>query len=156
MYDALKIIHVISASILFGAGLGTTFYMWYGIKQKDMHLTAKILQQSILGNLVFTTSAGALLAVTGFVMVGLKNYQMNSIWVSGSILGYFIAGACWMPALFLQINCRALIVKAINNAQNPSTAYYKSLFKWKIFTLLAFAITLVVFYLMTGLRHHLG
>ena len=149
-YFALKIIHVLSAAILFGTGLGTAFYMLYVNAQKDITLIAQATKQVVFADWLFTGSSGIIQAATGFIMIYLKGYSFSLPWVWGSILGYCIAGACWLPVVYLQMRCRDLAFKSIEKQTALPKRYYFYFKTWVILGVPAFLSLVVVFYLMVN------
>src|SRR5580704_333976 len=100
LYAWIKILHIVSASVLFGTGLGTAFYMFYVNLQKDITLIAKATSAVVIADWLFTATSGVVQAVTGFILVYLKGYSLLSLWVFGSIVGYVIAAVCWVPVVW--------------------------------------------------------
>lgn len=150
LYAWIKILHIISASVLFGTGLGTAFYMFYVNRQKNVALIAKATSEVVIADWVFTATSGVIQAVTGFILVYLKGYSLLSFWVLGSILGYVIAGMCWLPVVWLQMQCRDLAFLASAN-QTSLPAEYKKYFRvWWLLGIPAFIALVGVFYLMVN------
>ena len=150
LYAWIKIIHIISSSVLFGTGLGTAFYMFYVNLQKNVALIAKATAEVVFADWLFTLTSGIIQAITGFALVFLKNYSLSSFWVYASILGYVIAGACWVPVVWLQMQCRDLAITAAAN-NIPLSDEYKKYFKiWWLLGIPAFIALIGVFYLMTN------
>lgn len=154
LYAWIKVLHVVSASVLFGTGIGSAFYMLYANIQKDIKLIAKATNEVVFADWIFTTSSGIIQAFTGFILIALKGYSLLSPWVVGSIIGYVIAGICWLPVVWLQIHCRDLATKAwINN--EPLPPEYKKYFSiWVLLGIPAFLALIGVFYLMTNKPMH--
>lgn len=155
MYEYLKIIHVISASMLIGTSLSTTLYIWLGQKQTKTVLV-DAASQGLLCSAIFTGLSAVALAITGFMMVGLKAYSMSSLWLVGSILGYFVIGTFWFSAFFLQLHCRDLVKKAATNNTALPQNYAKHYLTWKILSIMTLVTMTTVFFLMTGFRHHIS
>jgi uncharacterized membrane protein len=154
LYDWIKIIHIISASVLFGTGLGTAFYMFYVNLQKDVRLISKATAEVVIADWLFTTTSGVIQAITGFILVYLKGYSLFSFWVLWSILGYIIAGICWVPVVWLQMRCRDLaFIASTNNTALPEQ-YMKYFRIWWILGIPAFIALVGVFYLMTNKPEH--
>lgn len=150
LYEWIKIIHIMSASVLFGTGLGTAFYMFYVNQQKNIRLIAKVTAEVVIADWLFTATSGVIQAITGFILVFLKGYSFLSFWVIGSILGYVIAGGCWVPVVWLQMRCRDLAFAATAN-QQPLSPLYKKYFRiWWLLGIPAFIALVIVFYLMTN------
>ncbi len=150
LYAWIKIIHIISASVLFGTGLGTAFYMFYVNFQKNVSLIAKATAQVVMADWFFTLTSGIIQAISGFILIYLKGYSLLSFWVMGSILGYTIAGACWVPVVWLQIRCRDLAMVAAKNNMPLSDEYKKYFNIWWLLGIPAFIALVGVFYLMTN------
>lgn len=150
MYFYIKIIHVMSAAILFGTGLGTAFYMFLVNQQKNIALIARATKQVVFVDYVFTGTSGVIQFITGMAMLGLKNISFSSLWVMVSIAGYLIAGACWFPVVYLQIRCRDLALDALKNNTTLSQQYYRYYRIWRILGIPAFLALLVVFYFMVN------
>ncbi len=149
-YAWIKIAHVISASILFGTGLGTAFYMFYVNQQKNILLIARATAVVVKANWFFTATSAVIQILTGFTLVYLKGYSLASAWVYGSLIGYIMAGACWLPVVWLQMRCRDLAHAAAIN-QTPLPERYHRYFKmWITLGIPAFLALLVVFYLMAN------
>jgi len=154
-YVWIKMLHIISASVLFGTGLGTAFYMFYVNQQKNITLIAKATSIVVIADWLFTATSGVIQAVTGFILVYLQGYSLTSLWVLGSILGYVIAGVCWLPVVWLQIQCRDLaLIAAVN--QTPLPIKYQHYFRiWWLLGIPAFIALISVFYLMSNKPEHL-
>lgn len=150
LYAWVKILHIISASVLFGTGLGTAFYMFYVNQQKNIPLIAKATSAVVSADWLFTATSGVIQAFTGYILVYLKGYPLTSFWILGSILGYVIAMLCWIPVVWLQMRCRALALAASIN-QTPLPREYRHYFRiWWILGIPAFISLIGVFYLMTN------
>lgn len=150
LYAWVKIIHIISASVLFGTGLSTAFYMFYVNQQKNVVLIAKATEQVVMADWFFTLTSGIIQAITGFILVYLKGYSLLSFWVLGSILGYVVAGGCWIPVVFLQMRCRDLAWEALSNNHPLSDLYKKYFSIWCLLGVPAFIALVGVFYLMAN------
>lgn len=150
LYAWIKILHIISAAVLFGTGLGTAFYMFYVNQQKNVALIAKATAAVVVADWLFTATSGVIQAITGFILVYLKGYSLLSLWVLGSILGYVIAGICWLPVVWLQMRCRDLaFASSVDNT--PLSTKYRRYFRiWSLLGIPAFLALIGVFYLMTN------
>ena len=156
IYVWIKILHVISASILFGTGLGTAFYMFYVNLQNNIALIAKATYAVVIADWLFTATSGVIQIMTGFAMVYLKGYSFQSLWVLGSIVGYVIAMICWFPVVWLQMRCYDLAFEAVSH-NKPLSSQYRRYFKtWWLLGIPAFIALICVFYLMANRPEHLS
>ena len=155
LYPWVKIIHIISAALLFGTGLGTAFYMFYVNCQKNTTLIAKATAAVVKADWLFTATSGVVQGATGLFLIYIRGYSFLSVWVLGSIIGYIIAGVCWLPVVWLQIQCRNLALTAsIHNSPLPKE-YHLFFRLWTLLGIPAFLALIVVFYLMTNKPEHL-
>ena len=150
MIEWLMIIHVMSAAVLFGAGLGTAFYMFYVNLQQDIQLIADATKQVVFADWLLTGTAGIVQFFTGIILIYLKGYAFSAFWIVTGMLGYLIAGACWIPVVYLQMRCRDLAFEAIKNNTGLPKKYYQYYKVWWILGIPAFISLLVVFYVMTN------
>src|SRR5688572_6390128 len=100
LYFMLKYIHILSSTILFGTGIGTAAVMFYGHLSKNTLIIAAINRYVVLADWCFTATSGVVQLVSGIALVHLMGYSVTLFWVWGSILGYVIAGACWLPVVY--------------------------------------------------------
>ncbi|MBA2711414.1 MAG: DUF2269 domain-containing protein [Tatlockia sp.] len=149
LYLFLKYIHIVSSTILFGTGLGTAFTMVFAHRTGDSYIVAASSRYVVFADWIFTTPAGFIQPVSGFLMVYIAGYSWSSLWIWGSILGYLIAALSWFPVVYLQIKMRNLAVKAVNEKSKLPPLYYRYYRYWFCLGWPAFISLLIVFYLMS-------
>ena len=150
LYLDVKLIHILSSTILFGTGLGTACNLYFAHKTRDVYLIAKTARYVVLVDWIFTGTSGVIQPLTGFWMVYLNGYSFTTLWVMGSIIGYLIAGMCWLPVVFLQIKMRDLAEAANSTKTALPDMYYHYYRLWFWLGWPAFISLIIVFYLMTN------
>jgi uncharacterized membrane protein len=150
LYLWIKYIHVLSSTVLFGTGIGTASIMLYGHYTKDTHVIAAITRYVVLADWLFTATSGIMQPLTGFWMIYIAGYSLKLMWVWGSILGYLIAGLCWVPVVFLQIKMRDAAIAASTHKEPLPNAYFRYFKYWFCLGWPAFISLMIVFYLMTN------
>ena len=149
-YIVVKWLHVLSSTILFGTGLGSAFYTFVASRSRDPAAAAFVLRWVVVADWVFTTTAVIVQPVTGFYLVYLAGYMPTSRWILWSTILYFVAGACWLPVVWMQIRMRDLAREAVA-ARTPLPDRYFRLFRaWIALGIPAFASLVVVFFLMVA------
>lgn len=148
-YLWLKLIHILSSTILFGTGIGTACVMVYGYMTRDIHVTAAINRYVVLADWGFTAPSAVVQVVTGLWMVYMAGFPLNSIWIMGAITGYIVAMCCWLPVVYLQIKMRDLAVAADNSNSKLPSKYHTYFKYWFFLGWPAFISLIIVFYLMT-------
>jgi uncharacterized membrane protein len=150
IYDYLKIVHVISACLLFGTGLGTAAYMFFAHRTKNIRIIAPAFRLIVKADWYFTLTSGIVQLITGMAMVFIHNLDFSSFWIWGSLLGYLIAGACWLPVVYIQIRLKNIAKQALSNREPLPTHYYKMFSAWFWLGWPAFLSLIGVFYLMAN------
>lgn len=155
LYLWVKLVHVVSSTILFGTGLGTACNLYFANRTRDVYLIAKTAKYVVIVDWIFTGTSGIVQPITGLWMVYLYHYPLTTLWVYGSILGYFIAGICWIIVVYLQIKLRDLSAFALETNTPLSDQYHRYFRYWFLLGWPAFLSLMVVFYLMTNKPLHL-
>jgi len=149
LYLWLKMIHIISSTILFGTGIGTACTMLWAHLTRDKNIIAPTARYVVFADWIFTTSSGIIQPITGFWMVSLAGYSMSAFWIWGAFAGYLISAFCWFPVVYLQMKMRDFAVHAVENNAALPLIYYRYFKYWFCLGLPAFISLMIVFYLMT-------
>lgn len=147
-YLWLKWLHIISATVLFGTGLGTAFYKWAVDRKKDVRVIAVVMDRVVLADWMFTTPSVVVQPITGIWMAVIVGYPLTSGWIGWSLMLYVIAGVCWLPVVYLQIRMRAMARDAVAKNSDLPMQYWRYAKWWFWLGVPAFSSLLVVFYLM--------
>lgn len=149
-YLWLKFIHIISSTLLFGTGIGTACTMLYGHRTKNIQVIAATTRYVVLADWLFTATSGIVQPLTGFWLVYLAGYSLQSVWIMGSVIGYLIAAFCWFPVVYLQIKMRDFANYAQQTHSSLPPMYYRYFNYWFCLGWPAFISLIIVFYLMTN------
>jgi uncharacterized membrane protein len=149
-YIIVKWLHVLSSTILFGTGIGSAYYMFFTSLSGDARSVARVIGLVVVADWVFTLTTIVLQPVTGLFLAHLAQIPLTSRWILWSTVLYFVAGACWIPVVMIQIRMHRLArAAAADDAPLPDA--YRRLFRW--WTALgvpAFVALVIVFYLMVA------
>ena len=149
-YVVVKWLHVLSSTILFGTGIGSAYYMFFTSLSGDARSVARVVGLVVIADWVFTLTTIVLQPVTGLFLAHLAQIPLTSRWILWSTVLYFVAGACWIPVVMIQIRMHRLArAAAADDAPLPDA--YRRLFRW--WTALgvpAFVALVIVFYLMVA------
>lgn len=146
-----KLVHLLSASVLFGTGMGIAFFAWFGYKRAmaigEIDGLRAVLRLTVIGDIFFTLPAVFVQLVSGIVLINLNQWSLASSW-SLVVFGLYAAvGAFWLPVVAIQI----LMSREANRA--PSIDHLKPDFHrryliWFALGVPAFLIVIGLFYLM--------
>lgn len=149
-YVTVKWLHILSSTFLFGTGLGSAFYMLFTSLSRDVRATAVVVRYVVLADWLFTTPTIILQPLTGFYLMHLAGYPMTSSWIVWSIVLYFVAGACWLPVVWMQIRMRRFAQEAVDRNEALPPIYWRYLRIWVLLGIPAFFALVIVFYLMVA------
>lgn len=144
MYLTIKFIHIISATLLFGTGLGSAFYLFMAYRSGHMAVMAETNRLVVIADYCFTTPTVIIQLVTGLYLVNYLGLEWTSFW-SLSVLGlYAFVGACWLPVVWLQIRLR----DRARQLESPDARYKKYMLLWTVLGVMAFPAVIILYVLM--------
>lgn len=149
-YLLIKTIHVITAAVLFGTGLGIAFFMFRSRFVPDLQEKFYAIRTTVLADYIFTAPAAVLQPATGAWLIWEGGLRWNDGWLLATYVLYAIAGLCWLPVVAIQIRLRQ-IVAACLSAGKPLPDEYHRLFRvWFVLGWPAFTALVAVFFLMVA------
>jgi uncharacterized membrane protein len=147
-YALLKLAHVLSATLLFGTGLGTALFQWQAHRSGDVRAIAATARHVVLADWLFTTPAVIVQPVTGVLLARQVGYDLGASWLVASMLLYLVTGACWLPVVWIQIRVRELAADAAARGTALPERYHRLMRLWFALGWPAFAAVLLIFWLM--------
>ncbi|MEP6938550.1 MAG: DUF2269 domain-containing protein [Rudaea sp.] len=149
-YAAIKFVHVLSSTILFGTGLGTAFHLWMTHRTRDVRAIASAARLSVLADTWFTTPAVIVQPLSGFALMHVAGFGWSQSWLVVALLLYLVAGACWLPVVWLQLRVRDLASRAAASGMPLPPAYFRAMRIWFALGWPAFGAVIAVFWLMVA------
>ena len=147
-YLVLKWVHILSSTILFGAGVGSAFHLFAATLRRRVSGIASGTRNVVLADWLLTTPTVVLQPVTGVMLVHEMGLPWSAPWVAWSLALYAVAIACWLPVVVIQLRMRR-VAEAAERAGAPLPAAYDHLFHWWVgLGLAAFVAFVLVFWLM--------
>lgn len=150
IYLLIKWLHIVSATILFGTGIGIAFFKWITDRTGDVRAIRMSSERTVLADWLFTTPSAIIQPVSGIALAHLAGFPVMTGWVFWSILLYALAGCCWLPVLWLQLRMRALARIADHDGVPLPALYWMYARIWFWLGVPAFAALLVVYWLMVA------
>lgn len=147
-YLIIKWLHIISSVLLVGTGFGSAFYLFFANRSGSIAVQVAVARMVIRADWWITTPTVIVQPLTGIVMANLAGIPITSGWLAWTLVLYAIAGMCWLPVLWLQINMCRMAEAAQENQTALSAQYWKLARWWERLGYPAFAAMLVVFGLM--------
>ena len=147
-YLVVKWVHVVSSTLLFGTGLGSAFYMFFVSLTRDPRVVAPVVRYVVIADWLFTTPTAILQPASGLYLVYLAGFPLTTPWILWSIVLFLVAGAAWLPVVWMQIRMREMAARAVRDNAPLPAQYWSYLRVWVALGGVAFASLVVVFYLM--------
>ncbi|HUQ12619.1 MAG TPA: DUF2269 domain-containing protein [Steroidobacteraceae bacterium] len=147
-YLVVKWLHILSSTLLFGTGLGSAWYMFFASRTRDPRVIAPVTKYVVIADWVFTTPTIVIQPLTGFYLVHLAGFPLTSRWILWTVGLYLLAGAAWLPVVWMQIRMRDLAITSAEASVPLPPVYWKYLRAWVALGIVAFLALVVVFYLM--------
>jgi uncharacterized membrane protein len=111
---------------------------------------AAVGKNVVTADWLFTATTIVIQPLTGFYLIYLADIPLSARWISWSIGLYLLAGACWLPVVWLQIRMQQLAVEARDSNSNLPALYWRYFRFWIALGIPAFFALVVVFYLMVA------
>jgi uncharacterized membrane protein len=148
--DFLRWAHVLGATVLFGTGLGTAFFMYRAHRTGIPSLIAHVAGTVVIADGVFTATAVVFPPITGFALALHVGWPLTEGWILLSLLLYALAGIFWLPVLWIQLKVRD-ITRSAARAGDPLPERYQRLFRlWFACGWPAFIAVLLILWLMVN------
>ena len=148
LYLPLKWLHIVSSTVLFGTGLGTAFHFWHTMRTGSVAAIAASARTTVIADWLFTTPAVLLQPATGVAMALIAGYPLTSTWIAASIALYLVAGACWVPVVFIQLRMRDIATTSERRGVPLDPEFHGLARRWFVLGWPAFIALVVVFWLM--------
>ncbi len=149
-YLVLKFLHIVSSVLLVGTGFGSAYYLFFANRSNSLAVKTQVARLCVRADWWFTTPAVIVQPITGFAMVYLAGFPLATPWIVLSFGLYLLAGACWLPVVWLQIKMHAMAQAAVAH-QTELPALYETYRRWwEGLGYPAFISMVAVFYLMVN------
>ena len=150
LYLALKWLHVLGATVIFGTGLGTAFHFWLAHRTGNAALVAAAARSAVIADFAFTLPAAILQPVTGWALARTAGYPLDAPCILASFALYLLAGACWIPVLVLQWRMREIADRCAAEGTPLGPDYRKLARAWFALGWPAFIALVIVIGLMVA------
>ena len=142
-YHILKLIHIISATLMIGAGVGSAFYLFLSYKRFEVGTLKDVLKLVVLADSVFAAPAVEVQFITGMMLSNLLNLTGTDwFWIVLAVSGVVLV--MWLRAAFLQIKLR----KILERDNEVTEEFHQSMKVWFYLGIPSFLGALYLYYLM--------
>jgi len=149
-YNLIKWLHILSATILFGTGIGSAFFMFIANRRRNLAEMHAALRHVVLADWVFTSPSVVFQLLSGLYLVRESGYHLTDGWIVAALALYVFAGLCWLPVVWLQLKMRDQVAAALKNNAPLPPRYWQYDRWWIILGALAFPAVMLIFWLMVA------
>ena len=145
---ALKWLHIMSSTVLFGTGLGTALQMVLAHRSRDVRAIAVVTRNVVKADWLCTLPSGIVQPLSGAALVVLSSWDPHAPWLIAAYALYALAGLCWLVVVALQLRMARLADGAARAGTALPPAYFALYRAWFALGWPAFVGLVIVFALM--------
>lgn len=145
-YLLVKLVHIVSATLLFGTGLGTAFFMYRAYRSGSTEALRVTSRHVVVADWLFTLPAVIVQLATGLWLTVYLQIAWSSIWLVTVLTLFAVVGLCWLPVVAIQIRIARLAGAGHDAASAARIAALMRI--WIALGVPAFLLTLGLFGLM--------
>lgn len=112
LYLAIKTLHIMSSVLLVGTGFGTAFYLFFANRTRCVPAIATVSRLVVRADLWFTTPAVVFQPLSGMWLAHTAGWPWSTPWIVAAIGLYLVAGVCWLPVVWLQLEMAKIAASA--------------------------------------------
>jgi uncharacterized membrane protein len=148
IYFVIKYLHVLGAIVILGTGTGIAFFMLMAHLSRDPAFIARTAAVVVLADMMFTLTAVIAQPITGGILMQMSSTTFAERWLVTSLALYAVAGAFWVPVIFMQREMRDLARVAVEKDQPLPPRYFALFRRWFLFGIPGFGAVMIIVYLM--------
>ena len=147
-YLLVKWLHVLSSTVLFGTGLGSAYYMYFTNRSGELRAIAVVTRRVVIADWLFTAPTAVIQPLTGLWLAQLAGLPWTTGWILWSLVLYGLAGACWLPVVWIQIRMAAMAGRAVQAEETLPALFWRYHRLWVALGWPAFTAFIAIFFLM--------
>jgi uncharacterized membrane protein len=145
----IKTLHILSSVLLVGTGLGSAFYLFFTNRTGSVQAAATVTRLVVRADWWFTTPAVIFQPLSGLWLAHTVGWAWDTPWLVASLALYAIAGLCWLPVVWIQIQMQHIAAEtATRGCTALPPAYWRYARIWEYLGYPAFAAMVAVYFLM--------
>ena len=142
-YQIVKMIHILSATIMIGTGLGSAFYLFITYKTTNTATVRDVLKNVIFADIIFTTPSVITQLITGLILTEQLNLYDTQWFYLVIIISFFVL-ILWLGAVVIQYK----LERIIKNSTSFTSQFNKLMNIWVILGVPSFLLAIYLYYLM--------
>lgn len=149
-YFIIKTVHILSAAVLFGTGLGIAAFMVFGHRAGQPAARAFAARSTVKADFLFTLPAVIVQPLSGVLLIGYGGAHWSEAWLVLSYGFYLLAGLCWIPVVVIQMRMKTMLEAAERGQPIDRDAYGRLYRLWFALGWPAFLSVIAIVWLMVA------
>jgi uncharacterized membrane protein len=150
LYLLIKTLHVISATIVFGTGIGIASLMFFGHRRGSIQERAFAARMTVKADFLFTLPSVIFQPISGAWLIWQGGARWDDHWLVLTYGLYLLAAACWVPVVLIQMRMKAMIEARLRGEAFDGASYERLFRIWIALGWPAFGSLVVVYWLMVA------
>ena len=148
LYFLVKTLHIISATIVFGTGIGIANFMFFGHRSGTPVERAFAARMTVKADFLFTLPSVIVQPLSGAWLIWQGGFLWDDYWLVVTYGLYLLAAVCWVPVVVIQIRMKAMLEGQLRGEAFDEAAYNRLFRTWFILGWPAFGGLVMIFWLM--------
>jgi len=148
IYLILKLVHIMSSTILFGGGIFAALLGTIVFGSRRAKVIAEIGPHIVRVESYLTALSALAQIITGLWMASIAGFSVSTGWLGWALILFCIAGLCWILGVWLQHRMVDLSKTALETDAALPAEYRKLFARWTFLGLPSTAAMIGIFYLM--------
>jgi uncharacterized membrane protein len=145
----IKTLHILSSVLLVGTGFGSAFYLFFTNRTGSVQAAATVTRLVVRADWWFTTPAVIFQPLSGLWLAHTAGWAWDTPWLAASLALYAIAGLCWLPVVWIQIQMQRIAAQSVaRECTALPPAYWRYARIWEYLGYPAFVAMVAVYFLM--------
>ena len=143
----IRLLHIVSAALMFGVGIGAFWFMVAAVRSGSPAAIAVITRNAVRAEWFIAAPVALIQPATGYLLMRQLGYPLNSTWFYTVATLYIVAGMCWVYLVKAELKLRSLAAAHSTAVALPEE--FGALFgRWTRLAVGSFASVLAIFALM--------
>lgn len=148
LYLFVKTLHIISATIVFGTGIGIANFMFFGARSRLLPERIFAARMTVKADFFFTLPSVIIQPLSGGWLIWQGGFLWNDYWLVATYGLYLLAAVCWVPVVLIQMRLKTMLEAQQRGGAFDEAAYNRLFHLWFLLGWPAFGGLVLIFWLM--------
>ncbi len=143
LYQVLKLIHILSATLMIGTGLGSAFFLFLTYKGRNVQNLRHVVKLVIRADKYFTAPSVIIQLITGILLSNILELTYSRwFWIvlSTSLVIFIL----WLRAAFIQV----WLSRQLLQSEVLTPEFHQNMRLWILLGVPSFALSIFIYYMM--------